>query len=136
MRRECLPAPGRTLDGAGEDDPAVAQGGDSLGFALDLVEVLGREDDGAACLAQAVAALPEPAPLPGVERSGGLVEEQDVGASEEGDREVDPLAVADGEVRARLGLAGEVELAQQLPGDAGRAGLALEAREQLDVLTR
>ena len=40
--------------------------------------------------------------------------------TEERDREVDALPVADGEIRARLGLAGEVELLQQLLRGGGR----------------
>ena len=81
-------------------------------------------------------ALPQAPPLVGVERRGRLVEQQHLRVAEQRDGEVQPLAVADREVRARRGLAGQLERLEQPLGRRARVVLALEPREQLQVLAR
>src|SRR5207302_7786194 len=91
-----------------EDDSAVAERDDPVGMPLDLVGVLGREDDRAAGLPQRVDALPKPSPLAGIERRRRLVEQEDVRVAEECDREVEALAVADREAPARAPVGGKL----------------------------
>src|SRR5947208_1120791 len=83
-------------------------------------------------LAQARPTLPEARALGRVDRRGRLVEEQDVGVAEEGEREVETLPVADREAPARLPVVGKLERAEQPGGGLGRPRLALEPREQLE----
>src|SRR5256885_11146041 len=54
-----------------EDEVAVEEDGDAVGEALELLEVLRREDDCPAPVGDGAGQLPETPPLPWVERGGG-----------------------------------------------------------------
>ena len=75
--------------------------------------VLGDEDDRAAAVPDGPRRLPEPRPLPRVERRGRLVEEEHLRVGEERDREVEALAVADREGRRRAVVRRELEPLEQ-----------------------
>ena len=80
----------RLAAAAGEGDPAALKHDDSGRVEADLLQVLRREDDGSA-----FDHLPQPSPLSWIERRGRLVEEQYARRTEERDRHVQPLAIAD-----------------------------------------
>src|SRR5204862_792064 len=107
---------------------------DAVGEQGQLLQVLRREAHRAALPAQRVDPLPEPPALGRIERSRRLVQQEGLRPTDQGQREVEPLAVADGEARARTPVVRKLELREQAAGIARRA--ALEAREQLEVLAR
>src|SRR5438477_964 len=82
------------------------------GMHIELLEVLRHENDRSTLVAQGGDDLPEPAPLNGIEGCGRLVEQEHPRLPEEGQRDVQPLAVSDGQ-RMRRTVGGNVEALQQ-----------------------
>ena len=74
--------------------------------------------------------------MDGIEGSRGLVDEEHPRRAEERDREVEPLAIADREVAARPAAVGQLEIGEQARRRRPRVRLALEPREELEVLAR
>ena len=66
-----------------------------------LLEVVGGEQDRGAARLQLLDELPELAPRLGVEAGGGLVEEQQLGAADDAERDVEPAALPAGQRRSR-----------------------------------
>ena len=121
---------------AGEGDPAADQRDRARRVPLHLLEVVGREDDGAAARGDAVDDLPDAPPLARVERGGGLVEEEHVGPPEQRDRDVEPLQAADREPARRPVRLLEPDRPEQVPRLHLRLRETLEAGEELEVLPR
>ena len=115
---------------AGEGDPAADQRDRARRVPLHLLEVVGREDDGAAARGDAVDDLPDAPPLARVERGGGLVEEEHVGPPEQRDRDVEPLQAADREPARRPVRLLEPDRPEQVPRLHLRLRETLEAGEE------
>ena len=71
---------------AERDDPALAQHGDAIGELLRLVEVVRRQEDGLAELAQRADHLPRGAAGRRVEAGRRLVEEEELGVADQAER--------------------------------------------------
>ena len=88
------PAGGQRLDlaaGAVGDDPALADQHDPVGVLVGLLEVVRREEHGAALLGVLADRGPERAPALDVHAGGRLVEEQQRRVGEQRHREPQPL---------------------------------------------
>ena len=102
------------------DDAPVVDHHDVAGQAVGLLEVLGGEQHRRALGHQLLDDAPEVLAALGVEAGGGLVEEEDGRAGDEGGGQVEATAHA-----ARVGLedavagVGQAEVLQQLVGPAG-----------------
>jgi hypothetical protein len=108
------------LDGGafGDDLPAVEEG-DAVGEGVGLLQVLGGEEDGDAAADQFTDVVPDLAAAAGIEARRRLVEEDQLGASQQGHGQVEAAAHAPRVGRRRLvRRLGEAEAAEQL-GDAG-----------------
>ena len=93
------PEPGDQL--AGEplrDDLALIDDGDAIAEAFGLVHVMRGQQDGPATLAQVADDVPELAAGLGVQAGRRLVEEQDLGVADQGDRDREPLLLASGKL--------------------------------------
>jgi hypothetical protein len=101
---------GRALD----REPAVGEDADTVGEALGLVEVLGREQHGHPVIAQRADLVPQRLPGDGIEAGGRLVEEDHARRADERGREIEAAAHS-----ARVG-----------PGSAIRRPDELEALQQ------
>ena len=117
----------------GEGELTVAKDDDSVGEAVELLEVLGDEDDGTAAITRAGGELPEPPALTRVERGGRLVEKEDVRIAEERDTEVQPLLVPERQLAHRAAVVGKVDGSEHSPSSDNRIGDTLEPREELQV---
>src|SRR4029453_5048055 len=81
------------FEAAVERELATDQNCDTGREALELLEVLRREDNRAAALTDLGGDLPEQAALARVEGRGRLVEEKHLRRGQERDREVEPLLI-------------------------------------------
>src|SRR5690606_9871231 len=87
------------VDGAERHELAAGDDAAAVGELLGLVEVVGREQDARALVAQAADEGPELAACLGVEARGRLVEEQQLGASDDAEGDVDAALLAARELR-------------------------------------
>src|SRR5438067_10039617 len=92
------------LDGAGGDDPPLAEDGDAVCELLDLVQIVRRQEDRLAERAQGADRLPGPPPGAGIEAGRRLVQEDQLGIADEREAEIEPAPLAAGEP-ARAGVA-------------------------------
>src|SRR5690606_9051989 len=120
------------LDGAVGDEPAARDTPGAVAELGGLVEVVGGEQDGGALVAERADEFPElPARL-GVEARGGLVEEQQLGAANDAEGDVDAALLAAGEFRdAGPRLLGEPD---SVDGLVDVARVRVEAREVGELL--
>jgi hypothetical protein len=117
-----------------KDQPTVVQHGDLVRKALDLVQVLRGEGDGAAALLHVHSEIPEPSALTGVEGGGRLVQQENVGLANECDRHVQPLLVPGRELcRRPVGLR-KVDEREQARGGCVGVPSSLEACEEREIL--
>src|SRR5207253_8066321 len=87
------------------DDAALAQDGDAVGELLDLVQVVGRQQDRLAEPAERADRLPGAPPRSGVEAGGRLVEENQLRVADQRQAEVEPPPLPAREpARARVAL--------------------------------
>src|SRR5205823_9415320 len=93
----CLRRAGQVCRRAGRDDAPFTQDGDAVGELLRLVEVVRRQQDRLAERAQAADRLPGGAARGRVEAGRRLVEEDEVGVTDEREPEVEPPPLAAGE---------------------------------------
>jgi hypothetical protein len=101
---------------------------------LDLFELLGDEEQRDTSLALGFEPLPEPLTLLGIEGRGRLVEQERIRPAEQRDREVEALAIADGEGAREDAVSREPELVQRaLRGPVG-SFVGFKAGEELEVL--
>jgi hypothetical protein len=118
-----------------EEALSVGQHDELRRVPVGFTHVVRREDDRRPLGRQRHQELPQPPPLPRVERGAGLVEQQEIGIAQETDRDVQPLTVAAGQ---RLGLVVRAVVQCRLlehPRDGLVDVLALlEPREQPQVL--
>ena len=92
--------PDRILDGRRRsirDNAAPRHHHDPVGGDVRLVQVVGREEDGAAALGESLHRLPETAPGLDVHGRGGLVEDEQPGIADQRHREAESLRLAAGE---------------------------------------
>ena len=109
-------------DGAGGDDPAAVHDGQPVGELLGLLQIVGGEQHRGALGAQLADQPPDGGPGLRVEAGAGLVQEEHLGAAEQGHREVEPAPFAAGQLLDPD--AGPVAEADQLQGLRDRAGAA------------
>src|SRR5439155_20414760 len=122
--------------GRPEEGQATAlQDRHAIGVELEFLEVLRREGHRSTLVAQRGHGLPQPAPLTRIERRRRLVEEQDARNAEARKRDVQALPVPDGE-RVRGTIGGDVEARKEPRRNTAVIGLAFEAGEELEILTR
>src|SRR5271165_3634143 len=106
-------------------DAPVLHDRDTIGQRLGLVEVVGREDDRLAEIAQRADRPPRRPPRLGVEAGGGLVEEDQVGVADEREPEVEPPQLTARELAAaHVGLVLEPGQGEHL---LDRTGMGVEA---------
>ena len=103
-----------------------------------LVHRLGREQQRHALLGpQLVEPAPQPQALVRAEGGGRLVEQQDAGPARQGDGEVEALERAGGELAGGpVGHRGEVGAGDEVLGEGGGVGGALQPGEEAQVLAR
>src|SRR5690606_20486944 len=87
------------VDGADRHELAARDDAAPVGELLGLVEVVRGEQDARALVAEAADELPELAPRLGVEARGRLVEEEQLGAPDDAEGDVDAALLAAGELR-------------------------------------
>lgn len=104
-----------------DDGDAVAQG-------LGLLHVVGGHDHCGAALADGAHHVPHGQARLGVERGGELVEEDQFGLAQQGERDEDPLALSSGElVHVGAPFGGYAELVEQR---GGVGGVGVHGREE------
>ena len=116
-----LVAPAEALRRAGGDDLARRHHRDAVGEELRLVHEVRRQEDRLAGLAQRADRRPGVAPRVRVEAGRRLVEEQHVGVADEAEREIQPPALAAGQLaglRVRLGV--ELDELDEVAGGSER----------------
>jgi hypothetical protein len=111
--------PGELVDGAGGDDAAGVEHHDVVGEPLGLVHEVGGEHDGDAVGAQRLDQLPGAPARLRVEPGRRLVEEDQLGAPDDGHRQRQPLLLAAGQPPDRA-------CARRRPGRAARAAARVE----------
>src|SRR5690606_9483810 len=87
------------VDGAERHELPAGDDAAAVGELLRLIEVVGGEQDARALVAEASDELPELAAGLGVEAGGRLVEEQQLGASDDAEGDVDAALLAARELR-------------------------------------
>src|SRR4029077_1276193 len=108
-----------------------------VGCEARLLDILRREGDGTAALADALEHRPEREPMTRVERGRGLVQQEDARAAEQADRDVDALYLPEREPLHRpVECISERRRRPQLPELGLRLRYARESREELEVLSR
>jgi hypothetical protein len=124
------------LDGAGDLELALLDDGDGVAEAVELAQDVAADHDADALAGDLAQDLAQLAAGERVEAVGGLVEQQQLGAVDQGAGDREALAHALAHLGdAGLGLAAEVEDLQEL-GDAGAGGLvglAVALGEELQV---
>ncbi len=124
------------VQGAGVDDPAAVHERDPVGQLQGGLAV-GDEDGGGAASGPGQGGV-DLGLGPGVDRGGGVVEDQDLGVGEQGAGERDPLALAAGERQALLADDRVVALGEPVDervgaGEAGGGPYLLVARVRASV---
>ena len=89
--------PGQGRGRAGRDDPPGREHRHPVGQGLRLVQVVGAEQDRGAARGQLPDQVPELPPRRGVEPRGRLVQDQQLGAADQAEREVHPAALTAGQ---------------------------------------
>ena len=110
------PEPGDQLAGrALGDDVAMIDDGHAIAEPFGLVHVMGGQQDGPAAILQVPDHVPELAARLGVQAGGGLVEEEDLGISDQRDGDGEPLLLAAGKLLDQgIGLALQRDLGDRL----------------------
>ncbi len=119
------------------EDPAVVHDRDAIAELVGLLHVVGGEQDRLTLAVELAEDLPQREATLRIEAGGGLVEEQHGGTVEDRARHHQPLRHTAGErVDRGLGPFGEVQLLEQLVGDATRlgGGDAEQATVEVEVL--
>jgi hypothetical protein len=111
------------------DDPALIDDREPIGERVGLLEVVGREEDGRAGLAQVLDLLPHARPRLRVEAGRGLVEEEDLGPVDDAEPHVEAAPHAAG-VRPGRPVGGRLEV--ELLEDLDRAGPGLGDRHPVE----
>jgi murein DD-endopeptidase MepM/ murein hydrolase activator NlpD len=114
----------------------VLEDGDFVGEALDLLEVLRREDDRSAGRLHGAHELPEAASLARIERRRRLVEQEDPRFRQEGDRDVQTLLVSDRQLGSEAVGLGERDRLERPPDRDVDVVDPFQAREEDEVLPR
>ena len=127
------PEPGDQLARRAQgDDLALVDDGDAVAEPLGLVHVVGGEKDGSAAVLQVPDDLPELAAGLGVEARGGLVEEEELGISDQRDGDGEPLLLAAGKLLDQgVGLALQRDPGDRLVDGQARPVEAAKDDEQL-----
>ena len=126
-----------SLGRAGGDGPAVVDQHDAVGQHVGLVEVLGGEQQGDALGDEVADGRPHDLAAAGVEAGGGLVEHEQLGLDDEAGGQVDPAALAAGDVLHQLvAELADVEAVDEAVDDrgGGRVAVAAQAGHQHEVL--
>ena len=115
------------VDWAGRQDPAAADDQEVVGGLGHLAHEVGGDEHGAALAGQTAAGLTHPLDALGVQAVDGLVEQEHTGVAQQGRRDAQALAHAQGEALDALlghrGQAGDVQdLVDPLGGDAVGGG--------------
>src|ERR1700730_18128570 len=116
------------------EDTPVLDDRHAVGQLLRLVEVVGREQDRLAEIAQAAHRLPGAAPRLGVKAGRRLVQEDQLRVADEGEREVEPTQLSAGQLAAQdVGLLLQAGQGEDL---ADLARLGVEPRPMSQRLSR
>jgi len=126
----------KVIERAFEDGGAVEEDHDAGGELLELLQVLGGEHHCPVPLPHLARHIPEPAPLSWIEGGCRLVEQENVRRREESNGEVEALLVSRGEVSGQAAVVGQLECADEAIGRLRGAVDVLQAREELEVLSR
>jgi len=122
--------------GVFDEDFAVVDDGEAVAEFVGLFHVMGGEDHGDALAAKALDGLPHGDAALGIEASGGLVEEEDLGMVGDGAGDLETLREASAEgLRIGGSAIAEAELVEELGGAVGGGflGHAKEAAMEVDV---
>jgi hypothetical protein len=122
--------------GVFDEDLAVVDDGEAIAELVGLFHVMRGEDDGDALAAKALDGFPHGDAALGIEASGGLVEEEDLGMVGDGAGDLETLREASAEgLRIGGSAIAEAELVEELGGAVGGGflGHAKEAAMEVDV---